>query len=82
MRLHLTIKAPSRNGSDSYFIICDTDVLDMDEWSEMLNEQDHVVVTEVNSDRESGLFTPGAKISLNQRYIAKSAPFIPSRMGR
>lgn len=82
MRLHLTLKIPGRNGSQSHFVICDHPASCLDDWGDVLNTDDHVMVTEVNTDHSTGDLVPGGQLLLNQRFIAKSTVFVPRRIGR
>lgn len=77
MRLHITLVVPGRNGSPTQFVYCEHPAASMEEWAELLNEFDHVLVTELNTDRATGDLTPGDEITLHQAHIAKSAPLRP-----
>ena len=76
MLFHVTIMLPGRNGQATQFVIADVEeARSTVEFTEMLNSDDHVVVTEMNTDQETKRLVPGDKISLNQRYIAKVSPY-------
>ena len=81
MRFHLTLSIPGRNGSPTQFLICDHEAESLEEFHDVLNEEDHVLVTEVNTDRGTNTLVPGGLASLHHSQIAKATEFVPRRMG-
>ena len=79
MRFHLTLKIPGRNGSPTQFAICDHPARSLKEFHDELNSNDHILVTEVNTDRDTRELVPGDEVSLGQLEIAKATRYVERR---
>jgi hypothetical protein len=80
VRFHICLNLPGRNGSSTQFVICDHDAASVEEFAELLNETDHIVVDAL--DTHYGELVPGSEMSLNQSVIAKVTPYDSARWGR
>ena len=75
MRFHVTLMLPGRNGQSTQFVICDAPVGSIEEFTELLNSEDHLLVTEMNSDPITRQLVPGDGVIINQQYVAKVSPY-------
>ena len=75
MRFHVTLSLPGRNGQPTQFLICEAPVASIEDFHAMLNDEDHILVTECDTDPVTRELIPGEGVILNHAQIAKVSPY-------
>jgi hypothetical protein len=70
MRFYITMNMPSRGGSSVHQVIGEHEAESLEEFSDLLNDVEFVVVEEFYRKQDGGLYSVG-RIVLNTMYIGK-----------